>query len=159
VDLYRSSSSIPSRSNSFVISVTGIEPLSLTKVRDTVIWNKEQTFDPPHTSTGETVFNHHVSRWSARQCPYKRNIQKRSRHRCWRGKSISITYSERVFVALGIQHEMRVCRIISSSVTCPALPHFSAFSHKGTTFGKKRYGTQNVCFDFLYNLRPKHFSF
>jgi len=34
-----------------------------------------------------------------------------------------ITYSVCVFVALGIQHAMRVCAILSS-VACPALQYF-----------------------------------
>ena len=35
-------------------------------------------------------------------------------------------------------------------------PHYLT---NGTIFWKKSYRTQNVCFDFLYNFRLKHFSF
>ena len=69
---------------------------------------------------------------------------------CWCGKVISITYSECVSVALFIPHAKRMGRIIWSSVDCSALLYFSALSHKSTMF-EKRYWTQNVCFDFLYD--------
>jgi len=37
---------------------------------------------------------------------------------------MSITYSERVFVALGIQYAMHIRHIKLSSVACPGLPYF-----------------------------------
>ena len=37
---------------------------------------------------------------------------------------MSITYSECVFVALGIEHAMRMRRIILPGVACLALPYF-----------------------------------
>jgi hypothetical protein len=39
-----------------------------------------------------------------------------------------------VFVALGIPHEMRMRRIISSSVTCPALQYFPTLPHKPVAY-------------------------
>jgi hypothetical protein len=41
-----------------------------------------------------------------------------------------ITYSECVFVALGIQHAMRMRDIILSPEAWPALQYFSILSHK-----------------------------
>jgi DNA-binding transcriptional MocR family regulator len=50
-------------------------------------------------------------------------------------KSISITYSERVFVTLGIQHAMHMCHIVMFG-----LPHstifFSTLSHQWYDFQK-----------------------
>jgi hypothetical protein len=51
----------------------------------------------------------------------QRKIEMRSCNHCYSGKAISITYSESVFVALGMQHAMRmrhivICSLSSSSV-------------------------------------------
>ena len=45
-------------------------------------------------------------------------------HIC-RGTEIRIAHSERVFVALGIQHAIRMRCIIFLSVACPTVPYFS----------------------------------
>jgi len=52
------------------------------------------------------------------------SIEIPSRNHCCSGKAVSITYSECVSVALGIQHTMRMRRIILSSVACPSLQYF-----------------------------------
>ena len=55
---------------------------------------------------------------------HKRHITARSfNHRC-SGKAVSITYSQRVFAALVIQHAMRMRHI----VIC-GLPGFTIFFH------------------------------
>jgi hypothetical protein len=51
-----------------------------------------------------------------------------------------------VFVALGIQHAMRVYHVISS-VACPSLPYFSTYFIKGTIFERK---SSNAKYVFLF---------
>jgi hypothetical protein len=63
------------------------------------------------------------------------------------GKSVSITYSEFVSEAFGVQPEIRKRRIILSSVACPAL-HFSTFSHKRHDFREKVF-ERKMCCDVL----------
>jgi hypothetical protein len=69
-------------------------------------------------------------------------------------KAISITYSECVFVALGIQHAMRMCRIILSSVVCPALQYFSILSHKRYDFRGKKFLNTKCVFGLSLQLLP-----
>jgi hypothetical protein len=63
------------------------------------------------------------------QRTYKRNMEARSRNHCYRGKVMSIAYSERVSVALFVQYAKRLRRIILPSVACLAVPYFSTLSH------------------------------
>jgi hypothetical protein len=77
----------------------------------------------------------------------RRHIEARSCNRWCSGRAMSITCCECVFVALGIQHAMRMRRIILPSVACPALQNVPHYLINGTNFGgKKNYWTQNVCF-------------
>jgi hypothetical protein len=92
-----------------------------------------------------------------RQAMYvQRNIEVRScKHRC-SGKAICITYSECVFVALGIQHSMRMHRILS--VLCLGLQYFSTLSDKWHDFRKAAIlNIQSVLIPSKFCL--KHFSF
>ena len=57
----------------------------------------------------------------------------RSCNHCCSGKAIRITYSECVFVALGIKLQC-ACAILSS-VACPSLHYFSTLSHTWHAFG------------------------
>ena len=62
-----------------------------------------------------------------------------------------------VSVALFNQHEERMHRIILSSMTCTAVPHYSLYLVNRHDFIKKV--TENkMCFVFLYNFCLKHFS-
>jgi hypothetical protein len=62
-----------------------------------------------------------------------------------------------VFVTLGVQHAVRMHDLSSGGLSCFAVS-FHIFSYTAQLV-KKKYWTQNVCFDFLYNFRIKHFSF
>jgi len=62
----------------------------------------------------------------------------------------NITYSESVFVPSGTQHVMRTRHL--SLRPAPLYDSSQHYLITGKIFdGKKRYWTQNVCFDFLYN--------
>jgi hypothetical protein len=56
-------------------------------------------------------------------------------HYC-RGKAISITYFECVFVALVIEHVKRMHPIILSFVACPTVQYFPHYLLNDPTFGK-----------------------
>ena len=74
----------------------------------------------------------------ARQAIYvQRNIEARSRNHCYRGKAISITYSECVSVALGIQHTMRMGHIGICGLSGPTM--FFHLILQSARFKKKSY--------------------
>ena len=64
----------------------------------------------------------------------KVTFEARSCTHCYRGKVISITYSQCVSVALIIQNGTRVRRVILSYVAYPFLQQFSTLSHKRHDF-------------------------
>jgi hypothetical protein len=79
-----------------------------------------------------------------RRCAYKRIVEALLRNYCCSGKATSITYCECVFVALGIQHAIRMHYIVICEL--PALKYFSTLSHKRLYFSKKKEVIgNNVC--------------
>jgi len=88
---------------------------------------------------------------------YKRNIEARSRNYCCYWKAKSITYSNFVFVAFGIQHAMRMSRIV---FLIRSLSGFTVFFH---IFFHKRYDFRKViehkkCI-LIFSTTLKRFSF
>jgi len=66
----------------------------------------------------------------------KRKYEVRSFNRCCSGKAISITYSECVFLALGIQHAMHMHHIVICGLSGYAtffhiISQMTQFSEKG----------------------------
>jgi hypothetical protein len=59
----------------------------------------------------------------------QRNIEACSCNHYCSEKTISIPYSENVYVAVFIKYAMRMRHIILSYVACPALPYFTTLSH------------------------------
>jgi hypothetical protein len=71
---------------------------------------------------------------------------------CRRGKAINITYSECLFVHLCIQYAMRMCRIILSSLACPAVPYFSTLFHEWHDTRKKIIHHKLCLWNFSINI-------
>ena len=64
----------------------------------------------------------------------QRNNEVRLLNHCCHGKAISITYAGCVFVALVIQHAMRMRHVILSCVVSLVPPYFSTSSHTWQEF-------------------------
>jgi len=94
---------------------------------------------------------HHHNHFTRQAMYVQLNTEVRSCNHCHSGKAISITYSDCVFLDLGIQHAMHIRHIILSSVACLALQYFSTLPHSGTIF-EKSYSTYDVCFQFSLQL-------
>jgi hypothetical protein len=76
------------------------------------------------------------------QYTYNVNIESRSCNHCCSGKIISITQPVCVFVALGIQHAMRMGHIVICGY--PAPQNFSTLSDKRHDFRKKKKVTEHT---------------
>ena len=85
------------------------------------------------------------------------NTEARSLNHCCRGKALSIIPSEFVFVAFVTQHAKSMRRIIFSSVACPAIPYFSALSHKRYNFRKKKKIEYQTCVLLFSTTFPEKF--
>ena len=89
------------------------------------------------------------------------NIQARLCNHCCTGKAISITYSECVcvcvFVAWVTQHAMRMVPLYPLLWPVRATQYFPTLSKRLHDL-KKKITEHNMCFDFLYKNRLKHFS-
>jgi len=89
-----------------------------------------------------------------RRCRYEVTLRRRSYNHCLGGKAISVTYSECVFVALGIQHVIPMRHIFVCAL--PLSTVFFHISHKRKNFSE--YVIEHKkCFDFLYEICLENF--
>jgi hypothetical protein len=93
------------------------------------------------------------------KCTYNVAIEASTCNHCDNGKARNITYSECVFVALVIQHAMRMRRIGMSSLAFKAVQKLCTLTHKLHDFRVKKSFEHKMCSDFLYNFCLKHTSF
>jgi hypothetical protein len=75
---------------------------------------------------------------------------------CFSGKAVCITFSECMFVSLGIQHakllpHFVICGLSGSAIFFPCISKTALF--------KKNVIDHKMCFGFLGNICLKHFSF
>jgi len=85
-----------------------------------------------------------------------RNIEAHSWDYWFRGKSLSIAYSECVFVALVIRHAMRMRHIVICGVSgCTIFSHF--ISSKGAIL-KKEVMEHKMCVLIFYTTFARHVS-
>ena len=76
---------------------------------------------------------------------------------CSSGDTVSVTYSERVFVDLGIHHAMRmrhivICHLLGSTI-------FFHIISQNARYSEKEVNEHKMCFDFLYSFYPKQLLF
>jgi hypothetical protein len=81
---------------------------------------------------------------------------RRFRRHCCGGKALSSTYSESVFVALGIRHEMRMRHIFICSLSVSTI--FLTLSHKSYDF-RRRLLIIECVFQSPLQICLKYFSF
>ena len=77
----------------------------------------------------------------------QRNIPASTCNYCCSGKTISTTYSEWVFVALVIQHAMRMCHTFICALSDSTFPHYLI---NGKIFEKKKVTEHKLCVLILY---------
>jgi hypothetical protein len=88
---------------------------------------------------------------------YVQRTLRRARATIVRVEKQCVTYSECVFLALGVKYAMRMRRIVICGLPRSTI-FFSTFSNKWRDFFfKESYRTQNMCFEFLYKFPSEIF--
>ena len=72
-------------------------------------------------------------------------------------KTISLIYSECVFIALIIQHAMPMCRVLLTSVVCPAVRHFSTLCYKRHDLQGEKVTVHKMCVFIFPSILSKPF--
>jgi len=101
----------------------------------------------------------YTNTFKTRQATYmklKHNIQARSCDHCWNGKVISITYSEHVFVDLGILYAMHMHCTVKFGLTGPKI-FFYIISQKHDFWNKKKLLNTKWVFWFSLQLLSETF--
>ena len=80
------------------------------------------------------------------------NSETRSRNYCCSGNPLSITYSQRLPVALFVEQVKRMSPTVLSSVAFLTAPYFSTLSHKGHDCRKNVIEHKKSVFIFFTNL-------
>jgi hypothetical protein len=113
---------------------------------ETLQRNNKQSDEPINTTLLQLI--------KTRQAIYEqRNTEERSCYHGVSGKAMSITYSE----CLCVEHAMHMRHIVICGLQYNT---FHTLSQKRHDFRKKKnYLAQNVCFENLYNVCLKYFSF
>jgi len=101
--------------------------------------NQRNNFKPQHLTRPAKYVSH--------------NTEARSCNRCCSAKSVSIAYSEYVFVDLGIQHA-----ICLRHIACPDLQYFSTLSQKTVRFSNKKINGNETSILIFYDFCFKRFS-
>jgi hypothetical protein len=145
-----------SRTLSYNISASCVLRISVSRsfqlnVRVTAILKPSQMMiSSTDTQNTEHTLPYRILVLQERQFMCDGENEARSHNHVYRVKSITITYSMWMYVALVIQHAKRMRCVIVSVMACPVISNFSTFSRKWDDFRRKKILTIQCVLWFLY---------